>query len=229
MKKLLLLAFIAICIGLVIPHKLYAVDITVGASTWYAWWDSVQKEQTLKIDPAFLYGPALAVKFNEDYYLTFIYLYGKFDMPDEMDGGTLKRTDADLALNYRLSNLFKVFGGIKYNKYSSPGMEYSGIGPGFGLSVSYPLTTDLFLLGNISGFYLWASEDNDHDGKFDAKQYGFNSTLSIAYYIAPASTTITLGGRYQYFKVDYDSYKENGDHKHKFYGVTLTATYTFNI
>ena len=236
MKKLLLLVFAAIFIGIIIPCKVYAVDITVGATTWYTWWDVTQRGSTKEMDPEFLYGPALAVKFNEDFNLTFIYLYGKFDFPNE-DGtiDKLKRTDSDLALNYMLNDYFKIFGGVKYNTYSISGhMDFWGVGPGLGLGYTFPLGENLFLLANFSGFYLWAQEKDEHGSgkpteKFDAKEYGINSTLSIAYYIASASTTINIGGRYQYFKIDYDDDKNGGNMKHKFYGITLTATYTFSI
>ena len=238
MKKLLLLALIALCIGIIIPQKLYATDISVGASTWYAWWDAKQGGEKVECDPKFLYGPALAVKFNEDFNLTFIYLYGKFDMTNSYYDGSLskevenkqkiKRNDADLALNYRLNDFFKVFAGVKYNTYSFTGMDFVGVGPGLGLSAAYPITADLFIIANVSGFYLWGDYDEDKHGKSDAKQYGYNSTLSFAYYIAPASTTISLGGRYQYMKVKYvEDFQDN--QRFDFYGVTLTATYTFSI
>jgi len=233
MKKLLLLVFAAICIGIIIPCKVYATDISVGATTWYTWWDMTQGGSTMEMDPEFLYGPALAVKFNEDFNLTFIYLYGKFDMPDNSGKiAEIKRTDSDLALNYRLNDYFKLFGGIKYNTYSIPSnMDFWGVGPGLGLGYTFPLSENLFLLANFSGFYLWAKEKDysNPTEKYDSKQYGFNSTLSIAYYITSASTTINIGGRYQYVKVDYDDYKSEGNMKHKFYGITLAATYTFSI
>ncbi|MCL1865611.1 MAG: hypothetical protein FWF73_07350 [Spirochaetes bacterium] len=84
MRKLLLLAFMAIFIGIIIPFKVYAVDISVGATTWYAWQERTYTEwdldgAKLDVDPAFFYGPAVSVKFNDDFNLTFVYLYGKFD------------------------------------------------------------------------------------------------------------------------------------------------------
>jgi len=217
-----------ILISVLAPSKVFATDITVGATTWYTWWDMAGTKD--EADPTFLYGPALAVKFNDDFNLTFIFLYGKFDFELHDSSSPTKtklsRTDSDLALNYRLNDFFKVFVGGKYNAYSMPGMDFVGYGPALGLSATMPVTGDLFLLGTFSGFYLWATDDEDHGGKSKAKQSGYNSSLSIAYYIAPASTTISLGGRYQYMKVD-----ESNDHssKFKFYGFTLTATYTFEI
>ena len=211
------------------PAKLHAVDISVGAATWYTWWDwkSPGRGNFIDIDPAFLYGPVLSVKFSDDFNLTFVYLYGKFDAQIPLYADTnikLKRSDLDLALNYRLNNYFKVFGGIKYMGYKylmdSDETDHSGIGPGLGLSVAYPLVENLFLLANISGMYLWGSDDG-----FKFIDYGINSGLSIAYYIVPASTVISLGGRFQYYKEVNDYYTNT----YKFYGATLTATYNFSI
>ena len=80
MKKFLLFILIAIFIGIVIPHKLYAVDITVGATTWYTWWDLEKYEETVDIKPTFLYGPTMSVKFSDDFNLTFVFLYGKYNL-----------------------------------------------------------------------------------------------------------------------------------------------------
>ena len=263
MKKLLLLAFMAIAIGIIIPSKVYAVDISVGATTWYSWWDPVSTSggSSVEIDPAFLYGPALSVKFNDDFNLTFIFLYGEFDATMVADGDssggstkvTSKRRDSDLALNYRLNNYFKLFGGIKYMGYkysmdifhSGYGwfnfkVDHSGFGPGLGISAAYPILDNLFFLASISGIYLWGDEEEKlpwAKEKTEFKEYGMNSSVSIAYYIAPASTVISLGGRFQYYKTAYGDHSgEDGDpdddpvdEKNKFYGITLTATYNFSI
>lgn len=223
MKKYLLLILIAIFIGIVIPQKLHAVDISVGASTWYCWWTGGSPTDE-EPDPTFLYGPALSVKFNDEFNLTFVYLYGKYDMPGMDD--KFKRKDSDLALNYRLNNFFKVFAGLKYLGVSTTGFDWYGVGPGLGLSAAFPVAENLFLLANVSGFHIWSTEDQEGKSKTHAKGYGINSTLSLAYYIAPASTTISLGGRYQFINSDY---KDSEVETTKFYGVTLAATYTFSI
>ena len=234
MKKLILLTAISfIWLTALLPLNVSAADITVGATTWYSWWDFDQSGNTnnTEFDSALLYGPALSVKFNEDYNMTFVFLYGNFDM-NETDSGTgtkttreLTRTDSDLALNYRLSNYFKIFAGAKYMSYKMPDFDHSSIGPGAGISFVVPVGGDFFILGNISGLYLWGRDDQN-DEKDNYKEYGANSSLSIAYYIASASTTISLGGRYQYFKTDYP---DNNDITHQFYGATLSANYSFSI
>ncbi|MCL2154710.1 MAG: hypothetical protein FWH53_03495 [Leptospirales bacterium] len=230
--------FIVSCIFIIIPCKGYGLDITLGGTAWYSWWDFDRSMRTIDIDPAFLYGPVLSVKLNENFNFTFAYLYGKFDYRNKESGnGKISRSDSDLALNYRLNDYLKIFAGIKYMAFAEPGFDHGCYGPGLGLSstVPLPIVENLFFVGNLSGFYLWGDEEKFQGTvKSDCREYGVNSTLSLAYYIATASTVITFGGRLQYFKTDYgDSVDESGNPtsniKHMFYGITLTATYTFSF
>ncbi|MCL2156069.1 MAG: hypothetical protein FWH53_10420, partial [Leptospirales bacterium] len=70
-------------LSILIPYNVYALDITAGAATWLAWGEqhSERSETKYTLDmessPAFLYGPTLSVKFNEDFNLTFVFLYGR--------------------------------------------------------------------------------------------------------------------------------------------------------
>ena len=228
--------FIVSCIFIIIPCKGYGIDVTIGATTWYSWWDFERSMRTIDIDPAFLYGPVLSVKLNEDFNFTFAYLYGKFYYKNKESGnGYINRNDSDLALNYRLNDYFKIFAGIKYMAFSEPGFDHGCYGPGLGFSSTVPVSQNIYLIANISGFYLWGDEEKFQGAaKSDCSEYGINSTLSLAYYITAASTVISIGGRLQYFKTDYgDSVDTAGDPipeiNHMFYGLTLTATYTFSF
>jgi len=221
-----------------------AVEMSVGATSWYAWLDisGTAEVEKYDIDPELLYGPVLSAKINDDFNLTFVFLYGVFNVKEtDTDGSVYKydmsRIDSDIALNYRLNSYFKLFIGGKYMsyKYKLDDFDYSGndraFGPGTGISVVLPIGGNFFLIGNVGGFYLWGKEDQsgeyaeEPDAKF--KDYGINTTASIAYYIEPASTTINLGGRYQYLKSKYDG--DEPDDTTKFYGITLSATYSFSI
>jgi len=232
MKKILLLAFMVMFIGIIAPCKVYAVDISVGATTWYTWWEiETHDGDKFNFDPGFMYGPTMSVEFNDDFNLTFLYLYGKFDLNYSPFPVTFKRRDLDIALNYRLNGFFKLFGGIKYMSYTYSiadwvDFDHSCIGPGLGLSASFPMSENLFILANISYMYLWGDQEDGTD-KISFKGYGINSSVLIAYYIVPASTVISLGGRSQYYVTDYDNSDVIG--KYKFYGITLTATYNFSI
>jgi len=230
MKKLILLtAIMFIWMSAILPSNVSAADITVGATSWYAWWDFDQKdnENGTEFDPALLYGPALSVKFNDDYNMTFVFLYGKFDMIENDGTKEMARTDSDIALNYRLNNYFKIFAGAKYMSYTMPDFDHSSAGPGAGISAVLPIGGNFFILGNVSCLYLWGKEDSRGE-KSDFNEYGANSSISLAYYIDSASTTISLGGRYQYFVTDSDI-PDSTNITHQFYGVTLSANYSFSI
>jgi hypothetical protein len=194
-KKTLILAFLALISITVFHGRANAAEISVGATTWYAWWemDSSGSDDS-DIDPAFLYGPAMSVKFADDFNLTFVFLYGKFDMTHEESIGDVteevKRLDSDLAINYRFGEYFKIFAGGKYMAYETDtDFEHAGYGPGVGISAVFPLGNNFFILGNISGLYLWGEEKSSDDPAEKYNEYGINSSLSLAYYIAPASVT----------------------------------------
>jgi hypothetical protein len=263
MKKFL---FIITCI-IISASKLFALDMTIGATAWYAQSEnyytqsgvsanSVLHDSLVKSDPAFLYGPTLSVKLTNEFNLTFVYLYGTFvtviDDGSWKTKSTYQRSDSDLALNYRFSNYFKLFAGIKYFSYDiTPAKTdlfnfmiknidtHTSYGLGFGVSGTYPLTDNLFCLGTLSGLYLLGADKleitdigagSQQTLKNKYNEYGINSTLGLAYYIAPASTVISLGGRFQHLIADYKKNAIGLDSvKFTIYGVTLTATYTFGI
>jgi len=238
-------------------NNLLGFSISVGATIWDT---SLARKYSLgpdgakmrdTCDKAFLYGPAMSVKFNNDFNLTFVFLYGTFDNSGE-PAIEFNRKDSDLALNYRLNDYFKVFGGIKYigiSKSAEPPFydytyesENNGFGPGLGLSASLPFTENIYLLTTLSVFYLWGKESvtvydtGSTTSNYNFNAYGINATISLAYYIANASTTISLGKRFQSFKTKYkdDVYIDTtpsyyNSMKYKFYGTTLTATYSFDM
>ena len=223
-------------ISILMPCKVFAVDISIGATTWYAWLEQqfssnfIYENQKEKANPAFLYGPVLSAKFNDDFNLTFIFLYGKFDTKTNTGDVKMTRMDSDLALNYRLNDYLKIFAGVKYLGYEISDIDHSGAGPGLGLSATFPIIDNLFLLANLSGFNVWGRDEYSVSGKpyqTAYYEYGLNSTLSLAYYITTVSTIISLGGRFQYYNTVYDD--DSSDVKTKFYGVTLMAVYSFSI
>jgi len=227
------------------------MDITVGANTWYSWWEMEPKDSPDKFeyDPAFLYGPAFAVKFNDDFSLNTVFLYGKYNCDYKVYFETagwqtipadVIRYDSDTSLSYRLSNYLKLFLGFKYTGYkfnseAEPALYMPEItvkntiyGPAAGISGVFPLFDNFFLLANGSVLYLRGKSDNSAKGSSDVKCPGYNTSASLAYYISPASVTISIGGRYQY--LDWNAVDNNGtDAAHKFYGITAAATYTFSI
>ncbi|MCL2155023.1 MAG: hypothetical protein FWH53_05100 [Leptospirales bacterium] len=254
MKKYLLLAFITICTWIIIPSKAYSVELSIGPSIWYATWlhngwyinDGSSSHRFYGEDngQTLLYGPALSVKLNDYYNITFVYLFGRFSVTDTEDWynqreyeykSKVNRNDADLAINGRFGDNFKLYCGIKYMSLSTGAYEHYGVGPGLGLVVTLPvpMTENLFILFNVGGFYLYSKESSDYTDKTDCNDFGANATLSLAYYINPIS--INLGYRFQYIKTKYDekargyNYNYESTIANTFYGITLTATYAFSI
>ena len=236
MLKLLVKLFIAsFAVISILSGGLAAAEISAGATPWYSWWDmkTSGSDGDKEMDPQFLYGPALSVKFSDDYNLTFVFLYGTFDMKEDSGTNEISRYDSDLALNYRLGNYFKLFAGVKYMAYEMEDFSHRSIGPGAGISAVLPVGGNFYLLGNVSGLYLWGKHKQDYNGESEQEtdyvEYGMNSSISMAYYIAPASVTLSLGGRYQYFKTNFEPDPNNSDMDHHFYGITAAATYSFKI
>ena len=265
-KKSYIFTIIAGCsiFALCGSNSAYAVDITAGATSWCAWGEQkssgADNDAVMKSDPALLFGPTLSVKLGDNFNITFVYLYGRFNFKDKDDvypKFRSKRSDADLTLNYRLNDYFKVFAGIKYLSFDMRPVRYnSKIGGllyysenegkhrffsgGLGLTATFSITNNLFLFATLSGFSGWGTEKvnviSETTGlkkdSFDVgiNDLGVNSNLSLAYYITSASTIISLGVRYQYFKTKYDEDKffpvtiDN-----TIYGITLSAAYSFDI
>ena len=247
--------------------KAHAYDITAGATTWYAWGKqyNYQKDKKARFnslvesDPSFLYGPAISVKYDDDFNLTFVFLYGRF----ESEKSEFKRIDSDLALNYKLNDYLKVFAGLKFLSYGVMPTKlnffgetnfiiddidtHTSYGTGLGLSATVPIIENLFGLATLSGLYLLGNQKFDIEKaiitgpppgmhieyrsiKIWYHEYGVNTNASIAYYISNWSTVVSLGGRLQYIIADY---KSNDIYvssiRFLIYGMTLTATYTFDL
>ncbi|HOP63511.1 MAG TPA: hypothetical protein PK358_10135 [Spirochaetota bacterium] len=229
---ILILSFSIIALN---PSRLNAADLSAGATSWYTAWDyEDDASNDIEYSSTFLYGPALSLSMTDRFSLSFVFLYGEFDMDTGEETESIKRYDSDLTFNYRISNYFKLFLGCKYAGFTwDPDGKHQAIGPGTGISAVFPVGWDFFILGYISGIYLWGNEEGNNETEYDesAREYGVNTSLSLAYYISGASTTISLGGRYQQLHIDYDSSENEAlaDNTSRFYGVTLTAVYSFNL
>ena len=237
LKKLIpTAAIILFIITVSAPSSLSAAAFSVGATTWYTAWDcDLEGDSTdLEYSPSLLYGPVISASFTPELSMSFVFLYGVLDGDNESSPDTT-RYDGDLALNYRINSWLKLFAGVKYIAFSwsddNGDGKHQALGPGAGLSSVIHMGGNFFLLGYLSGLYLKGEETypgSSGDYHLKAEEYGYNASLSIAWYIPSASTTISLGGRYQYIHIDYKD-NEGPENDNDFYGVTLTAVYSFNI
>ena len=214
-----------------------AVDISIGASGWYNDWvmkNDGGTEGDTEFDPAIVFGPVLSVRFLEDWTISSIFLWGKYDM---YGGGSstaeeITRIDSDSALNFSINRYFKVFAGLKVLRFSWSDGSHNGLGPAAGFGLTIPVGGNFYILGNLSGAYIFGKHDGtDHDTgqptSTDYNEKGFNSNLTLAYYVQAISTTISLGFRYQLFYTDYKDNTSQTNQYHHIYGVILLAVYSF--
>jgi hypothetical protein len=238
MKKLILTIFLSLSF-IIFPfvNRASAVETSLGISTWYCWWDSLDGDMNL--NPTLVLGPVLSARFDESWSLAGVFLFGRFTNKDKnSEGGPdeISRFDSDLSLNYNINRYFKIFGGGKFmgfnwNESNGDGNHWSA-GPGLGLGTTLPLTNSLYLLFNFSGTYSWGKHDQTGGSSstkttMNITERGFNTNLSFAYYFASASTSLNLGFRYQYLFIDYTENSEYKDEAHAFYGPTLSVVYSF--
>jgi hypothetical protein len=247
MKRLSVFAVLIIVLSLVtFNESARAADMSVGISSWYSEWHVKQKDNGSEMDNDFGYGlflgPVLSIKLSRDFSLSMVYLYAKYDTEVDFGSGgktpyTAKRHDSDVLLNYALGPYFKIFAGAKYLGFQwdagGSGGAYYSYGPGLGLGGIFPIVSNLYLLGNVSGIYLTGKVKPDVTSgqtgmkNSDVAGYGINTNASIAYYISAASTTLSAGYRYQYFYNEYDSMGLK--QKFNFKGVTFSAIYSFDL
>ena len=226
MKKYLLFAIIAACISIIIPYKAYSVEISLGATTCEAWIGrALETGDNLVIGPAFLYGPVLAVKFNEYFDITCVYTQGTFsEIPTLHD--KMKMRDAQFAFGAGLNDYIKIIAGVRYMGFLFADEKYIAYGPELGFSATMPIVYKINIIASLTGFYL-GGKITDGTLKEGYTEYGINGSLLLSYYIAPASVTVSIGRRLQYIKSDY--YKRDTWIKSGFYGNMLTITYSFDI
>ncbi len=234
MRKVLLgSAAVAVFLGMLFAAApAQAVGVSAGASTWYAWW-SYTPDPGGDFKPGLLYGPVLGIDLAKQWSITGVFLTGSLEDPMYK----YRRYDSDTVVNYSITRWMKIYGGLKYIRfdYNADGKQpaifgsadssYRSMGPGGGIGFMLPLSDSLFAIVNLSGLYCFGKfkEPGTSD---DARDIGYNVTAALAWHIASASTTLTLGGRYQYLDSQYDTMKDY-DSKTKFYGITFSAVYHF--
>lgn len=232
MKIKLYLIVLLISTSAAFPAALKAMDISVGAYTWYATWKlkSVFPDGspsfTFDFNSALMYGPLVVLKFDDKWSLSSLFLYSSRFTYDDGSGQppfTVNRYDSDTLLNYNINQYLKAFAGIKYMYYSYTDMRSWDMGPGLGIGATLPVWDNFYLLMNMSGMYL---KGKFNPGSTAITEYGFNIAANIAYYIEAISLTISAGYRYQlfrrYYSDDSSFYEEN-----TFSGFTASVIYTF--
>jgi len=185
----------------------FALDFLLGAKAGYFVWRPYFQEMSgsgideIETGRGVLYGPAFSVIINEDISFSMVALFGtqstywdndatvKIFGPEEIvSTGTfyseIQRVDVDSALSYRLSGLFKVFIGYKYQytettmrgtflMTNAAGEEYVRVGdvlleipahgPAIGVGFSHTIGASFFVSCNLSAMYLFSKHNFERD------------------------------------------------------------------
>lgn len=235
-KTFLTTVLVALMLTFISSTSLHALGIGVGVSTWYTWWEQEEEGTKTDMGDTLMYGPLLSLRFSPQWSLSTAFLYGQFKWYNEERGEYEEpdRYDSDTTLSYSINKYLTLFAGFKFMGYKTSDSNLYGYGPGIGIGVVVPVTERIMVMGNISGIYQWQSSDYDSDGTSytdEGTSTGFNTTISVGYYIPAASVMLIAGFRYQYFQLDMESGKNNEDYTqdHTFYGYTFSAVYSFTI
>lgn len=223
--------------------KVEAAGISVGASTWYSQWKFEFPGQDTPIsDWSLMYGPSVGVDFTGNWSLSSVLLTGNYHFKDDSIGldFNYRRYDSDTTLNYSVFKWLKVFGGFKYMRYdirnsydvippfgSAQGRHYT-YGPGIGLGFTVPLFDSLFALATVSAMRLSGQTTQEGEPTVHCVETGYNATASLAYYIDSMATTLSLGGRYQYYKLE-DRNVDRPNSECTFHGITFAAVHSFSL
>jgi len=202
---------------------LMALDFLVGAKAGYFVWEPFFKDMEgsgfgdVEKGEGVLYGPVLSVIFTPTISFSISGFFGTQNTHwhssnylqtwegqteiSEISGtyyADMSRMDIDSALSYRVSELFKIFIGYKYQWISVEmrhterrhGVNHSeesvidlyleilfpSHGPAVGIGYSQPLSPDFFIAANFSVLYLWSKLDMS-----DSEYQTYNApTLSYA-------------------------------------------------
>ncbi len=165
----------------------------------------------------------------------------------------IERLETDISISYSLSSVFGVFFGWKYLDEHGEGTYYYfplsmssqiligefdinfySTGPGVGLSATINIAKNLYLISSITGIYQVSRVTVDITGisriqeskkeEQTDKYLGGSLSMNMAYVIPDTSVTLSLGGRYQRL----NSLKEQNK-RILFYGILISAIYSFNI
>lgn len=212
-----------------------------------------------EVPPSYMLGPIISLGLFDRLVLSAVGMKGTYNAESSLNSGTsdswereISKFDFDFTVLYRINGIFSIFLGLKHQEYSftethtvagnpSQGTsEFRGNGPGLGTSVTLPVADSVFLVYNLSLLYTWNNYSQKLDSILGSSQssaqitgYGFNTSLSAAWYLPSISTTVSAGIRYQQIKFKQGSVEGAGFNydglQDRFFGFTLAAMYTFNF
>lgn len=223
---------------------LYASDLGVGITGWYAEWVRNSSVDKTTFSPVLYLGPSISFQFADNWSTTLVALrtVQKYQENNKiitlpippffiLTDLKLSRYDIDLALNYAINRYLKIYAGAKYLTFEYEEGKHRAIGPGMGVNITIPLFDSFYLLSNISGLYIVGNQtigSLNQNNKF--KEYGINLAAQLAYYSSSLTTTFAGGYRYQYVKTRYNNPNYNVPNiNNQFRGLTFLVVKSFEL
>ena len=126
--------FILCAVAPGLQKETHALDLNVGAMTWFSWWDpvwssfeprGVGRDVEFDLPPGFLTGPVLSTKIDETTSISLVFFYWRYETADTLNLGAsiyeferdVHKIESDIVINFRVTDLFKWFIGFKYQGY----------------------------------------------------------------------------------------------------------------
>lgn len=216
-------------------------DMTTPGAPIFGGLLSVQMTDELSLGAVVSYGKGWECEAD------YLYYNGSYQLHVNKTLEKLQRFESDLTMNYAINDMVKLFFGWKYfiqkgeGTYSyyvvlSPATTgggefentYTQTGPGLGLTLTFNVADNIYVMGSVSGIYLINKTESERTGSSNLtttendKSFGPNCTLNLVYVIPDSDATISLGGRYQHLMKTDDVGTSN-----RFYGTMITAIYGF--
>ncbi len=231
------------------------IDNTAAAVQFLPLGVRVSPEMTYPMDEgAVLFGPSVSLRIDGRWSVAFNFLFGKYTtsadypvlvapylVPLNMDLDAYKY-DADVLVGFAINEQVKIFFGPKLQGYSykisseslfaalAPKIDYTLIsaGAGGGVGLTLRVYENLYFLPVLSVFTLvGGGVGSSQVGSQTSFALGANAIASLAYYIEQLNTTVSLGFRMQYIYYARKPIEGYGDSGDLFYGIHLSAVYSF--
>ena len=175
-SKHTLLIALSLFIILLFPVLSRSAEINIGGTVWYAWWDAPwARKDDFSLEPAYLHGPVVSIKFTDYLGISSFFVFGNFDESSSESWGTyymdettgypiykignakVQRYDSETALDFYLYKYIRLFLNCKYMAYKLKA-DFTGT-----INVNHPT------LGSIYGG-TWSSNTEEES---QVLGYGF--------------------------------------------------------
>ncbi len=149
MKKTFMAFIAAVSMVLIVPPAAHSMNLSIGVTGWYAWWDYALKDlesgkalpftakSTFTLNPAPVYGPVVTFGINKQWSVSALFLCGShyrmssgfYDLysgsRETFRTRSMFKYDLDTTVSYAPLSFFKVFVGFKVQSVKEKGNSRS--------------------------------------------------------------------------------------------------------